>query len=153
MALLECRGVNVVYEPSRGERIWSVRDVDLTLEQGEFVGLVGESGSGKTTLGHAITRMLRPPARLESGVITFDGIDIAGLHGEELRRRRRGGFALVLQSGMNALNPVRSVGRHFGDVLKAHQRPGGDLTAAGIRRQRSIIGERRRSSDGRAIAL
>jgi oligopeptide/dipeptide ABC transporter ATP-binding protein len=135
MALLEARGVNVAYEPNRGQRIWSVRDVDLTLEQGEFVGLVGESGCGKTTLGYALTRMLRPPARLTGGTICFDGVDIGSLNGEQLRRQRRGGFALVLQSGMNALNPVRSIGKQFGDVLKAHARPGDDLSAEGIRRR------------------
>jgi peptide/nickel transport system ATP-binding protein len=135
MALLEARGVNVAYEPNRGQRIWSVRDVDLTLEQGEFVGLVGESGCGKTTLGYALTRMLRPPARLTGGTIRFDGIDIASLSGEQLRRQRRNGFALVLQSGMNALNPVRSIGKQFGDVLKAHARPGDDVSAAGIGRR------------------
>jgi oligopeptide/dipeptide ABC transporter ATP-binding protein len=139
MALLEARGVNVVYEPSRGQRIWSVRDVDLTLEQGEFVGVVGESGCGKTTLGYALTRMLRPPARLESGVITFDGTDISSLTGERLRRQRRNGFALVLQSGMNALNPVRSIGRQFGDVLKAHARSGDDLSDDGIRRRGAAL--------------
>jgi oligopeptide/dipeptide ABC transporter ATP-binding protein len=135
MPLLEARGVNVAYEPNRGQRIWSVRDVDLTLEQGEFVGLVGESGCGKTTLGYALTRMLRPPARLTGGTIRFDGTDIASLTGEQLRRQRRNGFALVLQSGMNALNPVRSIGKQFGDVLKAHARPGDDLSAAGVRRR------------------
>jgi oligopeptide/dipeptide ABC transporter ATP-binding protein len=135
MALLEARGVNVVYEPSRGQRIWAVRDVDLALEPGEFVGIVGESGCGKTTLGYALTRMLRPPARLDSGVITFGGTDIAALTGEQLRRRRRNGFALVMQSGMNALNPVRSIGHQFGDVLKANARPGDDLDAAAIRRR------------------
>jgi oligopeptide/dipeptide ABC transporter ATP-binding protein len=135
MALLEARGVNVVYEPSRGQRIWAVRDVDLALEPGAFVGIVGESGCGKTTLGYALTRMLRPPARLDGGVITFDGTDIATLTGERLRRRRRNGFALVMQSGMNALNPVRSVGHQFRDVLKANARPGDDLDAAAIRRR------------------
>ena len=117
----------MVYEPNRGQRIWSVRDVDLTLEQGEFVGLVGESGCGKSTLGYALTRMLRPPARLENGVIRFDGVDISSLSGEELRRQRRNGFALVLQSGMNALNPVRTIEQHFGDILRAHARDGEDF--------------------------
>jgi oligopeptide/dipeptide ABC transporter ATP-binding protein len=135
MALLEARGVNVVYEPSRGQRIWSVRDVDVTLEQGEFVGLVGESGCGKSTLGFALTRTLRPPAHLSGGVIFFDGTDVASLSGEQLRQARRGGFALVLQSGMNALNPVRTIGRHFGDILKAHARPDDNLTDDGIRRR------------------
>jgi oligopeptide/dipeptide ABC transporter ATP-binding protein len=122
--LLSARGVNVVYEPARGTRIWSVRDVDLDLAPGEFVGLVGESGCGKSTLGYALTRMQRPPARLQSGSITFDGTDIATLDGEQLRRQRRNGFALVLQSGMNALNPVRTVENHFGDILRAHRREG-----------------------------
>jgi oligopeptide/dipeptide ABC transporter ATP-binding protein len=110
-----------------------VRDVDLALEQGEFVGIVGESGCGKTTLGNALSRMLRPPARLTSGVIEFDGVDLAGLDGEQLRRQRRGGIALVLQSGMNALNPVRSVEHHFRDVLKAHARQGEKLNKDTIR--------------------
>ena len=124
MALLEAKGVNVVYEPQRGQRIWSVRDVDLCLAEGEFVGIVGESGCGKSTLGYALTRTLRPPAVMESGSITFAGVDISTLQGEELRRQRRNGFALVLQSGMNALNPVRSVRHQLRDVLRAHAREG-----------------------------
>jgi oligopeptide/dipeptide ABC transporter ATP-binding protein len=132
-ALLSARGVNVVYRPARGVRIWSVRDVDLELAEGEFVGLVGESGCGKSTLGYALTRMLRPPGRLSGGRITFDGNDIAALEGEQLRRVRRNGFALVLQSGMNALNPVRTVERHFADILRAHQRPGEDWKSAAVR--------------------
>jgi oligopeptide/dipeptide ABC transporter ATP-binding protein len=135
MALLEARGVNVVYEPNRGQKIWSVRDVDLRLEQGEFVGLVGESGCGKSTLGFALTRMLRPPGHLEGGVIQFDGVDIATLEGEPLRRQRRNGFAIVLQSGMNALNPVRDIAHHFADVFKAHARDGEDLASGTLRRR------------------
>ncbi|MGH3159559.1 MAG: ABC transporter ATP-binding protein, partial [Streptosporangiaceae bacterium] len=120
--ILRAKGLNVVYEPARGARIWPVRDVSLELAEGEFAGLVGESGCGKSTLGYALTRMLRPPARLESGSIWFGGTDITTLEGEELRRHRRGGFALVLQSGMNALNPVRTVEGHFADVFRAHRR-------------------------------
>ena len=135
MTLLEAQSVNVVYEPSQGLRIWSVRDVDLVLAEGEFVGLVGESGCGKSTLGYALTRMLRPPARLENGVIKFDGVDIGSLDGEELRHQRRNGFALVLQSGMNALNPVRDIQHHFGDILKAHARAGEHYPTDAVRRR------------------
>lgn len=133
--LLEAKGVNVLYEPARGIGIWAVRDVGLSLRQGEFVGLVGESGCGKSTLGFALTRMLRPPARLQSGEIAFDGTDIASLSGEDLRRQRRGGFALVLQSGMNALNPVRTIAHHFGDIFKAHEREGEHFGRAEVRRR------------------
>jgi oligopeptide/dipeptide ABC transporter ATP-binding protein len=133
--LLAACGIRVTYTPARGPRIEAVRGVDLELSAGEFVGIVGESGCGKSTLGYALTRMLRPPARLEAGTIAFDGTDIAGLDGEELRRHRRNGFALVLQSGMNALNPVRTVRQQFADVMKAHARPGDDLTATGLDRR------------------
>jgi oligopeptide/dipeptide ABC transporter ATP-binding protein len=128
MPLIEARDVNVVYEPREGAaRIWSVRNVSLVLEPGEFVGLVGESGCGKSTLGYALVRLLRSPARLESGQILFDGEDVTHLEGEELRRRRRRGFAIVLQSGMNALNPVRTIEGHFADVMRAHDdHVGGD---------------------------
>ena len=130
MPLLEAHGLNVVHTPARGVRVHSVRDVDLTLQQGEFVGLVGESGCGKSTLGYALTRMLRPPATLTSGRILFDGEDVTALEGEALRRHRHQGFSLVLQSGMNALNPVRSVEDHFADVLRAHRRiSGSDIRA------------------------
>jgi oligopeptide/dipeptide ABC transporter ATP-binding protein len=148
MALLSARGVNVAYLPNRSQRIWSVRDVDLTLEQGEFVGLVGESGCGKSTLGYALTRMLRPPARLESGTIEFDGVDISTLDGEDLRRQRRNGFALVLQSGMNALNPVRTIERHFNDILKAHARDGEDHSKAAVRRRGAELLDRVHLDEG-----
>jgi oligopeptide/dipeptide ABC transporter ATP-binding protein len=122
MTLLEVEHLSVRYEPTGAPPVHSVRDVSLTMRAGEFVGLVGESGCGKSTLGYALTRMLRPPARLDSGRVVFEGEDIAALSGERLRRMRHNGFALVLQSGMNALNPVRTVENHFVDVLRAHDR-------------------------------
>ena len=118
--LLDVRDVSVVYESSGTETVRAVTDVSFSLSQGEFVGLVGESGSGKSTLGFALTRLSRPPARLSGGSILFNGRDIATVQGEELRRQRHGGFAMVLQSGMNALNPVRSIRNHFVDIYRAH---------------------------------
>ena len=118
--LLDVRDVSVVYESSDTETVRAVTDVSFSLSQGEFVGLVGESGSGKSTLGFALTRLSKPPARLSGGSILFNGRDIAMVEGEELRRQRHGGFAMVLQSGMNALNPVRSIRNHFVDIYRAH---------------------------------
>jgi oligopeptide/dipeptide ABC transporter ATP-binding protein len=138
MKLLEVEDLSVVYAPSRTEPVRAVRDVSLTLDEGEFVGLVGESGCGKSTLGYAITRMLRPPARLDSGRVIFDGTDIASLSGERLRRMRSHGFALVLQSGMNALNPVRTIENHFGDVLRAQRR----TSRADVRRRATELLDR-----------
>lgn len=120
MSLLDVRNLSIVYEPRGAEPTTAVKDASFSLEEGEFVGLVGESGSGKSTLGFALTRLAKPPARISEGRILFDGTDIAGLDTEQVRVQRRGGFAMVLQSGMNALNPVRTIGHHFGDVFAAH---------------------------------
>jgi oligopeptide/dipeptide ABC transporter ATP-binding protein len=77
--------------------------------------------------------MLRPPARLAGGTIDFDGVDLSTLDGEQLRAQRRNGIALVLQSGMNALNPVRTVQQHLRDILKAHARPGEEVGSKVVR--------------------
>jgi peptide/nickel transport system ATP-binding protein len=118
--LLDVRDLSVVYESSGQTAVQAVDHVSFSLRKGEFVGLVGESGSGKSTLGYALTRLQKPPARTNGGSIVFAGKDIRDLGAEELRQQRQGGFAMVLQSGMNALNPVRTIRNHFIDVFKAH---------------------------------
>jgi oligopeptide/dipeptide ABC transporter ATP-binding protein len=134
-AILEASGVDVVYHSPGGAPVHAVRDVDLTLQAGEFLGIVGESGCGKSTLGFALTRLLQPPAQLAAGRIVFDGVDLASLSGTALRAQRRNGIALVLQSGMNALNPVRSVQGHLRDILRAHARDGEDTSREAVRRR------------------
>jgi peptide/nickel transport system ATP-binding protein len=118
--LLDVRDLSVVYESAGQTAVQAVDHVSFQLKKGEFVGLVGESGSGKSTLGYALTRLQKPPARTNGGNIFFGGHDIRDLGDEELRQQRQGGFAMVLQSGMNALNPVRTIRNHFVDVFKAH---------------------------------
>lgn len=118
--LLDVRDLSVIYESPGAAPVQAVDHVSFTLKRGEFVGLVGESGSGKSTLGFALTRLQKPPARTNGGNIFFDGSDIRELDTETLRKQRQGGFAMVLQSGMNALNPVRTIRNHFMDIFKAH---------------------------------
>lgn len=118
--ILEVKDLSVVYESNGAVAVQAVDHVSFTLEAGEFVGLVGESGSGKSTLGFAMTRLQKPPARTNGGQINFRGKDIRELDEESLRQQRQGGFAMVLQSGMNALNPVRTIRNHFIDIFKAH---------------------------------
>ncbi|WP_029262634.1 MULTISPECIES: ABC transporter ATP-binding protein [unclassified Microbacterium] len=136
--LLEVDSLSVEYASPGATPVAAVHDVSFSLRRGEFVGLVGESGSGKSTLGFALTRLQKPPARISGGRILFGGRDIRELDAEELRRQRQGGFAMVLQSGMNALNPVRTVGNHFRDIFAAHGHvPKGDRDA----RARELIGK------------
>ncbi len=104
----------------------AVRGVSFTLRRGEILGVAGESGCGKSTLAYAVTRLLRPPARLVGGTVRYwdtprgEFVDIMRMTPEQLRRWRWEKVSMVFQSAMNALNPVTSLRRQFGDVLRAH---------------------------------
>ena len=63
----------------------AVRDVSLTLEKGETLGIVGESGCGKTTLAQAIMGALPDNGEITGGEIIFDGKDITHLSSGERR--------------------------------------------------------------------
>jgi peptide/nickel transport system ATP-binding protein len=122
--VLRASGVSVEYAGARPTR--AVRDVSLELRRGEVLGIVGESGCGKSTLAYALTRMLRPPARLSGGVIEYFGrdgeaVDLADLAGDRLRAFRWGKVSMVFQSAMNALNPVTSIGSQMEDIFRTHR--------------------------------
>ena len=100
----------------------AVDGVDLSIHEGEIVGLAGESGCGKTTVASAVVQILRPPGRIAGGSILFRGENLVGKSAEELRRFRWRNVSIVFQSAMNALNPVMRVGDQFVDAIRAHER-------------------------------
>jgi peptide/nickel transport system ATP-binding protein len=128
--LLEVVGLSVDYLTDTID-VRAVDRVSFTVEPGEFLGIVGESGSGKSTLLFGVTRLLSPPGEVVAGTVTFRGRDMVQLGRDQLRRIRWRDVSVVMQSAMNALNPMKSIGAQFGDTLDAHER----LSAEGVRRR------------------
>jgi peptide/nickel transport system ATP-binding protein len=123
-ALLEIEGLCVDYGQGP-DAVHAVEEADLTLHRGEVLGLAGESGSGKSTLVMAATRLLRPPGVITGGQVRLyrdDGsaADLLEADYAMMRVLRWSQVSLVLQSAMNALNPVLSIRAQLTDALAAH---------------------------------
>src|SRR5262249_4829491 len=75
---------------------------------------------GKSTMLFAIARLLSPPAEIIAGSVLFKGRNIVGLTESVLTAIRWKDLSVVMQSAMNALNPVKSIGAQFKDAMRAH---------------------------------
>lgn len=120
--LLSVENVKVHFPIKRGVffdktigHVYAVDGVDLQIRRGETYGLVGESGCGKSTLGRAILHL----EELTEGKVVFDGVDIASLKGEELRRKRQD-LQMVFQDPLSSLDPRQSVESLLVEGMKAH---------------------------------
>src|SRR5581483_2166024 len=98
----------------------AVDGVSLDVAPGEFVGVVGESGCGKSTMLFAIARLLSPPAGITGGSVTFHGQNLVTMTEKQLNALRWKEYSVVMQSAMNALNPVMTIGAQFTDAIEAH---------------------------------
>ncbi|GEB36310.1 ABC transporter ATP-binding protein [Gluconacetobacter liquefaciens] len=105
-----------------------VDGVDLVLDAGRTLALVGESGCGKSMLSLAIMGLLPPVARIASGRILLDGLDLASLPASALRAIRGRRVAMIFQDPMTSLNPVLSVGAQIMEAIRVHV-PGLDRRA------------------------
>lgn len=160
--LVEIGNLTKAYRLGSGRVITALRDVSLTVQRGETLGLVGESGCGKSTLARCLMRLEEPT----SGSIRFDGIDLTGLSRRRLRTERRR-FQIIFQNPTTSLNPRMTLQETVAEPLRMYRPDVTDPAAAAVdlleavglpaamakRRPKALSGgQRQRAGIARAVA-
>ena len=118
MALLDVDDLRVGFDSEAG-LVHAVDGVSFTIEAGRTLGLVGESGCGKSVTASSILRLVpSPPGRILGGAVRFAGTDILQLPSRDLSTIRGKEIAMIFQDPMTSLNPVFTIERQLGEVLR-----------------------------------
>jgi oligopeptide/dipeptide ABC transporter ATP-binding protein len=117
--MLDVRDLHVQIAAKHGT-VKAVDGVSLEVANGEALGLVGESGSGKSMTLRAILGVLPAEAKVTSGQIVLDGVDLVPLSNSDLNHIRGPKMAMIFQEPMSALNPVMRVGQQIAEGPRVH---------------------------------
>ena len=117
--VLVVKDLNMHYETLAGN-VSAVKNVSFSVKEGESFGLVGESGCGKTSVAMSLLQLQADNAKISSGSISLDGIEMVGMSESELRKVRWDGISIVFQGAMNAWNPVVKVGEQIREAIREH---------------------------------
>ena len=112
--ILEVKRLKKYFKTQRGT-LHAVDDVSFSIQRGKTLGIVGESGCGKSTIGRVILQLIRPT----SGEVIFDGRDITGLRGRELRLLRKE-MQMILQDPFSSIDPRKTVNQTISEPVKIH---------------------------------
>jgi oligopeptide/dipeptide ABC transporter ATP-binding protein len=119
--LLDVQNLRTQFQTDDG-LIKAVDDVSFMVGEKEIVGVVGESGCGKSVTQLSVMRLIRPPGKITSGQILFEGDDLMKYeaNGPEMRSVRGAKIAMIFQEPMTSLNPVLTIGRQLTEMPELH---------------------------------
>jgi microcin C transport system ATP-binding protein len=124
-SLIEVKNLSVAFR-SGDQDTTVVHGVNFDIKRGETVALVGESGSGKSVSALSIMRLLPGSASHPSGEIIYDGKDILKMDEADVRALRGDQISIIFQEPMTSLNPLHSIERQVGEVLRIHRNMEGE---------------------------
>jgi peptide/nickel transport system ATP-binding protein len=117
--LLDVNDLTVEFSTRRGI-VKAVQHVNISVAQGETLGIVGESGSGKSVTSYAVMRILDRAGKIAEGAVMFSGVDVKTASEDQMRDLRGREISMIFQNPRAALNPIRKVGDQIEDVLRQH---------------------------------
>jgi len=133
MSLLDVKNLKVTFFTKFGQ-VNAVNNISFAMEEAEILAVVGESGSGKSVTALSLLRLIAKNGRMVSGEINFDGMNLAALTEQEMKRVRGAEISMIFQDPMSCLNPVFTIGYQMEEALRFHKK---ELSAA-QRRARMI---------------
>ena len=128
--LVEISDLKTTFETDSGT-VEALRGINLTIDEGERVGLVGESGSGKSVTARSILQLIDSPGEIAGGTISFDSRDLVGLSNREMQRVRGRDITMIFQDPSMSLDPVYSIRNQMVEAI-GHNRNVGDQRAEEI---------------------
>ncbi|HEX6101650.1 MAG TPA: ABC transporter ATP-binding protein [Alphaproteobacteria bacterium] len=120
MPLVEIQNLSVQFQTARGT-LRAVDRLDLTVDEGEVLGVVGESGSGKSVSMLALMGLIPWPGKVTADKLSFAGHDLLGMSAARRRRIIGKDIAMIFQEPMTSLNPCFTVGFQIMETLKVHE--------------------------------
>jgi oligopeptide/dipeptide ABC transporter, ATP-binding protein, C-terminal domain len=118
--LLSVKGLSIDFQ-GYSQTVHAVDGLDFHVDPGETLAIVGESGSGKTVAALSLMGLLpSATARVRSGAIDFQGIDLAKADAATMRKVRSARIGMVFQEPMTSLNPLIRIGRQIAEPLEEH---------------------------------
>lgn len=125
--LLEVRHLRTEFATEDGV-VHAVNDVSFHVDDGEILAIVGESGSGKSVTMLSIMGLIpRPPGRIVSGEVIFEGRDLLGATAQKMQEIRGSRVAMVFQEPLSSLNPVFTLGDQIAEVIRYHESASGSV--------------------------
>ena len=145
--ILAVKYLSVEFQTSDGKK-QVVKDVSLSLRQGEVLALVGESGCGKTVLCRSILKLLPKSASVTGEAIQYKDQNLIGYNEKEMQQIRGHGIAMVFQDPQSTLNPTMTVGSQMEEAILLHEKALNQK-----KREKDFEKNKKKSAKERAIEL